>query len=336
MEGFIGKRGLIEPGRLRQLYRRSDAQGWLRMGAHSGLLALLGICSWVVWEFVNVWFAVIPLFAYGVVLNFFYAAQHELSHDTVFKTRWLNRAFGRAIGFIMLFPRDFDQIMHFAHHRNTQDWETDGELVGRPPFTLTSYLLELSSLSYWARRVKNILQHSWGEVPESYVCENEKRLVVREARRHLLGYIAIAVLSIATGSWAALFYWLLPMLATKPVHQLQNLSEHLGLTHAPNTLANTRTLETNALMRFLAWNMQYHTAHHTFPSVPFHALPTLHREIIARTGKRPNTMTYLDFQRKIIAALWGGRTEDCYPQQEAWILSDDDQAAGARRGLSHV
>ena len=57
-----------------------------------------------------------------------------------FKTRKLNEVFGRIIGFIQIFPRDYDQVMHFAHHQYTQDWERDGELV-REPYTLTTYLL---------------------------------------------------------------------------------------------------------------------------------------------------------------------------------------------------
>lgn len=328
MEGFIGRRGLIEPARLRQLYRRSDAQGWLRMSAHLGLLAALGAGAAAAWGMVG-WLALPVFFAYGVVLNFLYAAQHELSHDTVFKTRRLNEVFGRSIGFLMLFPRDFDRIMHFAHHRHTQDWEKDGELVGRPPFTLASYLLELSALSYWARRVRNLLEHSCGAVPETYIRAVEKPLIVREARLHLLGYALIAALSVAAGSWAAVAFWLLPLLATKPIHQLQNLSEHLGLTHAPDTLANTRTLESGALFRFLAWNMQYHTAHHTFPSVPFHALPALHAEIVARTGRQPHTMTWLGFQAAVLRALAGGRSEDSYPRREAWIVRSAEGAPAA-------
>ena len=50
-------------------------------------------------------------------------------------------------------------------------------------------------------------------------------------------------------------------------------------THADDTLSNTRSTRTSAFFRWIAWNMQYHTAHHTFPAVPFHALPELHREI---------------------------------------------------------
>ena len=71
------------------------------------------------------------------------------------------------------------------------------------------------------------------------------------------------------------------MLLTKCVHQMQNTMEHLGLTHADDTLSNTRSTRTSAFFRWIAWNMQYHTAHHTFPAVPFHALPQLHREIVA-------------------------------------------------------
>ena len=68
--------------------------------------------------------------ALGVLINFLYAARHELSHATVFRTQVLNEGFGRAIGFIEIFPRDYDQIMHFAHHQYTQNWERDGELMG--------------------------------------------------------------------------------------------------------------------------------------------------------------------------------------------------------------
>ena len=86
------------------------------------------------------------------MINFLYAGQHELSHSTVFKTKRLNEIFGRLFGFILIYPRDFDQIQHFAHHRYTQDWEGDGELA-RERYTLTSYLLWVLGPTYWYTRV---------------------------------------------------------------------------------------------------------------------------------------------------------------------------------------
>ena len=96
--------------------------------------------------------------------------------------------------------------------------------------------------------------------------------MIREARLHLAGYGLIAAVSVVTGSWAAVLYWLAPLLLTKPAHQLQNLIEHVGLPHSDDIFANTRSTRTNAFMRWMCWQMQYHTAHHAFPSVPFFRL----------------------------------------------------------------
>src|SRR5206468_2073091 len=85
-------------------------------------------------------------------------------------------------------------------------------------------------------------------------------------------------------SWAAVIYWLAPMMLLKWTHQFQNVIEHFGLTHADDTWVNTRSTRSGALMRWVCWNMQYHTAHHTYPAVPFHPLPELNRELVARTG----------------------------------------------------
>ena len=79
-------------------------------------------------------------------------------------------------------------------------------------------------------------------------------------------------------------FWLIPMILTKPVHQLQNTIEHLGLSHEDDILENTRSTRTNAFFRWLCWQMPYHTAHHTFPAVPFWKLRDLNAKIEASAG----------------------------------------------------
>ena len=329
MEGFVGRRGLIEAKRLRALSPRSNLKGFVQLGSHAAAILATGTILAMTW---GTWWAVPVFIAHGVLINFLYAGQHELSHSTVFKTRWLNEAAGRAIGFLMLYPRDFDQIQHFAHHRHTQDWAKDGEL-DRPPYTLMNHLLYLAGPTYWSSRMSRILRFARGIVREPYIPADKHALVIREARWLLAGYAAVAAASLVLQSWAAVIFWLAPMFLTKSVHQLQNSMEHLGLTHEANTLENTRTTRTNALMRWMAWNMQYHTAHHTYPAVPFHALPELHREIVTRSGREPHSMTYLGFQRELIRKLADGRTEADYPQDEAWIL---DPAEQPRTAASHA
>ena len=79
----------------------------------------------------------------------------------------------------------------------------------------------------------------------------------------------------------ALWLWLIPVLLGQPFLRLYLLAEHGDCPLVANMLENTRTTLTNAVVRFLTWNMPYHVEHHAYPAVPFHQLPALHREIRA-------------------------------------------------------
>lgn len=314
MDVSFSRRRLIAPERLRALMQRSDLHGALQLGSHLGVLGVTGALLWSTWG--TLW--AIPVFvAHGVVLNFLYAGQHELSHGTVFETKWLNVIFGRLFGFLMIYPRDFDKIQHAAHHQHTQNWEKDGELV-REPYTLSSYLLWFWGPTYWRTRVSRIVRFSRGIVVEPYIREDEHCIVIREARWHAALYALIAAASVATGSWAAVILWLAPLVLMKPVHQLQNTIEHLGLSHRDDILENTRSTRTNALMRWLCWQMPYHTAHHTFPSVPFWRLRDLDAAM-RDGGARPHEMGWIEFQIEVMRKLWS-KSEADYPYDEVWIV----------------
>ncbi len=323
MEEIFGRRDWIATEKLKRLSVKSDLRGFTQLGSHVAALALSGTALWATWG--TLW--MLPLFiVHGTLINFLYAGQHELSHWTVFRTSGLNEFFGRVFGWVLIYPRDFDQVQHFAHHRFTQDWQRDGELA-RAPYNLSSYVLWMLGISYWYTRVRRVLRFACGVVTEPYLPAGRKPGLTREARWHLAGYGVIAACSVYLRSAVALELWLLPMLVMKPMHQLQNTMEHLGLPHSDSIADNTRSTRTNALMRWMAWNMQYHTAHHAFPGVPFHGLRRLHDEIFVSQGRAPPTMSYLGFQRAAVSAFWNRRTEADYPSDAAWIC--DDQAARA-------
>lgn len=60
------------------------------------------------------------------------------------------------------------------------------------------------------------------------------------------------------------------------------MTEHTGCVSARDYVENTRTTVTLALVRLVAWNMPYHAEHHSYPAVPFHALPGLHEWVRGR------------------------------------------------------
>jgi fatty acid desaturase len=66
--------------------------------------------------------------------------------------------------------------------------------------------------------------------------------------------------------------------------------------------------------------MQYHTAHHAFPGVPFHRLHELNKIMFTDRGTTAPTMTYFKFQRAALAAFAGGKTEADYPSDRMWLF----------------
>lgn len=314
MEASFSRRKVLEPSELKALNEKSDLYGALQLGSHVGAIAIACVLHAQV---MGSWWVLVSGFILGVLINFLYAAEHELSHGTVFKTKSLNVNFGRIVGFVMIFPRDFDQIMHFAHHQYTSDWERDGELI-REPYTLTSYLLWLSGITYWRNRIIGVVRRATGKIVEPFITKDDEAKVILESRLHLAAYVIIALLSFYFQTWVVVTFWLLPMILTKPVHQLQNTIEHLGLSHSNDILDNTRSTRTNFIMRWLCWQMPYHTAHHTFPTVPFWKLKQLNSKLEDSVGE-VHRMGWIEFQIEVIKKL-SQKDESQYPMNEVWIV----------------
>ena len=184
MDEFIGREGLITPQRMRALTPRSNLRGTFQTASHFGAILATGTGLLLTW---GSWWAVPFFILHGMLINYLYAAQHELSHNTVFKARYLNELFGRIIGFLLIFPRTWDQQFHFAHHRHTQDWEKDPELLIRAPYTMGSYLLHLTGVSYWYGRVRRTVLTALGQFDAWWLAEKRRPEMIREARWHLLG-----------------------------------------------------------------------------------------------------------------------------------------------------
>lgn len=280
---YVYRRDLLDPQRLATLRRRSDARAWLQLTNHVGALLASGAFLHALWG--GPWAA--PAFiVHGMLLNYLYAAQHEMMHGTAFATRGLNELFSRITGFLVIFPRDYDRAMHFTHHKYTNVRDKDPELMGATeaemPITLARFIWSLSAIPYWQRRLFALCRNFLGNVEaERYMSERDQALIVREARLHMAAYAMVAIVSIWLATWMAVDYWLLPLLLTKPLHHIQNIVEHTGMPLNDKVTANTRTIHVNPMLRWMCWNMQYHWAHHLFAAVPFYNLPALDRELSA-------------------------------------------------------
>ena len=96
MEASFSRRKLVTPAELKSLNVRSNLRGAGQMASHVGAILIAGYLHSLALGTGWVW---VTGFVLGVLINFLYAAQHELSHATVFANRKTNEVFGRLIGF---------------------------------------------------------------------------------------------------------------------------------------------------------------------------------------------------------------------------------------------
>ena len=307
MHDFVGVEDVISKERLKELSMRSNGPAFRRLAEHFALIALNTAAMAWTW---GTWWCVPFFMLQGVLINFLYAPQHECDHFTAFESRWLNILVARVCGFIILLPNDYHRFSHYTHHRYTQDWEKDTELLARKVLmTPSQYLWVLSGLQSCLGRLTLLYHHSTGQCDEWYATEKQKQIMVRTARWHVVGYLAVAVVAVFMQSWWPLYYWIGPLLLMHWTYWLQGLGEHLGLTHERYTLLNTRTLTTNVFMRWVNWNMTHHTIHHTFPSVPFYRLPGLQREVEAKLGYPLPSAPYFKLHWRHVKQMFGGASE---------------------------
>ena len=123
----------------------------------------------------------------------------------------------------------------------------------------------------------------------------------REARVYLTLYTIVALASLATGSTLALTLWVVPALLGQPMMRAFLLAEHTACPLVPDMLSNSRTTFTHRIVRWLAWEMPWHTAHHAAPTVPFHRLGAPTTEI--EHALKSTSPSYFSAQAQILRAM---------------------------------
>ena len=270
--------GALSRRELKQLMTRSNLPGLIHLFGFALTLMCTGSLIWLA---SGTWWMVPAMFVHGIVWVHHFALQHECVHYTAFRTRWLNEVIGNICGFAILLPNRFFRYEHCDHHTYTQLHGKDPELI-ELPISLRKYLWTISSIPYWKQKFKEIIAHARGQfspIEEKFVPKDDRISIVIEARVMLVLMGAIVAFCIGTNWWGPLFYWWLPLFLGEPVMRIIRMTEHVGRPHIRDMKENTRTNLVSWPMRFLAWNMNYHAEHHYASSVPFHALPKLHRKL---------------------------------------------------------
>ena len=307
----------IEPARLKELTGRSDLKGFLQTLGHLVLLAITAFATWYCFTHaIWVWFAV-ALFAHGTIYAFLSGlATHELSHGTVFKTRWLNGFFLRFFSLIAWFNYHDYKMSHTYHHLYTLHPRGDREVV-LPDAPNLSPLLILQLLTfdvvggrgepYSFAFVRNFPPTVWlaitGKPSNEWMQavyegqEQALRKAVAWARILVLFHGALIVVSV-------LFrLWMLPVLITFApcianwLRYFVAVPMHTGLRdNVADFRLCVRTITLDPFSEFIYWRMNWHLEHHMFAAVPCYNLRRLHGAVAA---DMPKTRTLVGAWREM-------------------------------------
>jgi fatty acid desaturase len=271
------------------LGRKSDLKGILQIGGHLLLLCLTGVGSWLAAEHLAWPWAVALVFIHCTFYGFLANALHEFVHDTVFKTKGLNRFFLWTCSFLYGYNPIWFWTSHTEHHKYTLHPPDDLEVTLPVPLTMKGFLsrgfVDLGELVQfgWC----HTLRLSFGYFKSEWECKLfpesdpvKRRPVIWWTRTLLIGHGIILGISIYTG------LWVLPLLTTfapyigRWLMILCNLPQHAGLVdNVPDYRLCCRTFTVNPFVQFLYWHMNYHTEHHMYASIPCYNLGKLHRKI---------------------------------------------------------
>ncbi len=273
----------VPRAQMKQLMRRSNRRALVDTAIWFALLAGCGVGGYVFW---GTW-ACVPFFAiYGVLYGTASDSRwHEAGHGTAFKTPWLNDALYQVASFMNLKEPTLWRWSHARHHTDTIIVGRDREILAMRPPDVARLVANVFKLQEAWHVAGSVVRHASGRVTAEeadYIPPEEFKRVYREARAWIVIYGAVVALAVATRSVLPLLYIGLPSLYGAWLSLLFALTQHAGLAEdVLDHRLNSRTIYMNRVLRFLYWNMNYHVEHHMFPMVPYHALPELHREVLA-------------------------------------------------------
>ena len=296
-----------KPGRLRELSRRSDRQGWMQAGGHFGLFLLTGAFVLGFWIAESWLLFLIALFAHGTITSFFsgtapheLGSRHRLQNQMAQQSLPLSVQLDRLVG-------SFDYASsHTYHHRYTLHPEGDREnLLPLEPSLASSFMLQIFTINLLTQRgrtfgkgglISTLMITALGAVGLVPADErapinewlsalhrdqpDQHRKSIRWSRLLLAFHGGVLIVAIATG------FWVLPLLFSFPVFIANWLSYFVGLTQhcglredTPDFRKNTRSVKLNPLFSFLYWRMNWHIEHHMYAGVPCYNLKPLYQEI---------------------------------------------------------
>jgi fatty acid desaturase len=243
---------------------------------------------------------------------------HDATHYLILKNRlWNDIITDLTCAFPINFSTSLYRSEHLDHHRFTntskdpywatmmadKDWlwpKTQKECAS----LFTKDILGLN-LPKWSKIIS-----PWTPWTKLFNFDRENNIFTNREKL-LFGFFWLSLISFLLFTHSLLYFllfWQLPQLTiVNTFVRLRSVAEHLVLDNK-NELRKTRHVNGNAIENFALapLNINYHLAHHLFPSIPQYNLPELHRILMKDINYRSHakiTPTYLGIKNGLLSEI---------------------------------
>ncbi len=279
----------LAPELLKKLSVRSNWYGGFSLLVHLLLLVVCCYLSIALFQNEHYVSAFAFLLLYGVFFSFLGWAglSHELSHNTVFKSRSLNQFVLRVISFFLWNNHVYFSASHAIHHQRTLETGVDFEVKLPIKFSKPLMIFGFFNGAFDFYRVilytlKNSLNVVEGPLADTVFGrgKEKRKALVRNARFIIIGHITLMAIFYFTNNLSLIIFVCFGNFIAPSFNKVFGLSQHCGMqSDVSDVRLSTRTIILPRFFSFLYWNMNYHIEHHMYPNIPFYQLPILHQNI---------------------------------------------------------
>ncbi|VAW82643.1 Fatty acid desaturase [hydrothermal vent metagenome] len=264
-----------------------------------GIMVFLTGFAWTVDSSLGKWAAYVGI---GYMWMGMVTFMHDGTHNTLFKEKWANWAFG----IICMVPLMVSFISfkedHLEHHRYNRSYEDpDAFTMGKRgvlDFVLFyTYIVAGAVLS---------LVHFNLIYPVQRFNLKQWAIHLFEVALKIACYWALVVWATNHGVLAkTLEVWLIPVFFFSLFNSVRFIAEHYETPWNEGQLVGSRTIISNPVHSFFWNNINWHIGHHVYPSIPWYNLVELHK-LMEATIKAKGAIVEKSYTAVFLRALLRG------------------------------
>jgi len=198
------------------------------------------------------------------------AIAHEAVHGHLFASRTWNTVVGTAAAITVLASFATYRCYHLEHHaRTAQDGDPERTPLNFSTRRLYVAVMVLGGLLVLFENTAYTVVTILGK-PPSWVRTPRQRRAIRLNALLLLAVVGAIVTGMVIDPWVTVNVWLIPyVIGVFGLLPVLLVPEHYGATGRGDVLEITRSVRSNAFVRWVYWNNNFHAAHHLVPAVPY-------------------------------------------------------------------